>query len=654
MTPEDIKPKVKERYIPLVKGSFSALMYQRSKGNNQHGLATNAGIQHLSEIIVYKTDKKGNYKTDQNGNPIEEIKKLELSTISKILANLKAIPRDEQINKLYVAILRHRHNCKTLSSDKINSKFFREVTQEMGIIEGFFEYKKRKWIQINNFLENPKIDNPIFLKRIRELFFEQTFYVKPQNFGNFSGIEPQDLADCLNQGRNIDKSFCSDTIDVNKAKFFYSFHTRLLGLFAIYFYAYNLSCEQGTKSLFWYNLMTVLDAFEDNLSIKFKDIITNLTNQIEKIAPIISEINRMDIETIKSELKQTLEDLNNSMIPCTCIVKKVDSEETITTFKVRQSEPYHLLEKIQELQTKYNGSFKIISVEPTLVHIIFIPHQDNPPDNPAGGNTQPRKPNPDSPDDDTNISELLISNSEEESIDFNVVFKTITQQYVEYSEDVIEYGLDKVWALVREMQKVSNGGMWLDNVTENEGKLELSLNANSNVFESLNELNDARQLSNLLGVNVISIDKKLSGITNLLDWFKGKIESVWRSPSELNLVGVLGDDGKILNITRGKPIVLTTTSKSHNLCLMVEVIQENNTDKQVTVFFKVCTLGDEKHLPSNLKLQVWEKGKILDEIISNQGQFINEIEIESDFGDRYEVKLVLDETEIRENFVINE
>lgn len=165
-------------------------------------------------------------------------------------------------------------------------------------------------------------------------------------------------------------------------------------------------------------------------------------------------------------------------------------------------------------------------------------------------------------------------------------------------------------------------------------------------LRSLSELED---LLDSLTVNQFVIPGKLQ-VNQLLQWFDNTFQQGWQAieeliaPQELSLV-------RTSKVRRGKLIDLGIDLASHSVILILNLLQEN--EQTVAVHLQVYPTGENTYLPPQLKLLVLnESGETFKEVTARSADRFIQYQFEAELGDRFSVKVALENVSITEEFAI--
>ncbi len=171
------------------------------------------------------------------------------------------------------------------------------------------------------------------------------------------------------------------------------------------------------------------------------------------------------------------------------------------------------------------------------------------------------------------------------------------------------------------------------------------------IYSSLEELENQEEILKRIRHKIEShqLIGNVRQFTKLSDWLKNNILGGWSQ----DLIPV-GDF--VTKIAAGKTYTFTINSESrsetHKLDLIIEVKQDENIKDKLTIISKVFPTDDHEFLPSGLKLQVLYQDKLFSEDQAGNESMLIGRQITWDLDDKFQVKLILDDIEITENFVI--
>jgi hypothetical protein len=203
--------------------------------------------------------------------------------------------------------------------------------------------------------------------------------------------------------------------------------------------------------------------------------------------------------------------------------------------------------------------------------------------------------------------------------------------------------------IMGQLEKRGNGMISVKEFKQ--GSIILILESDPEVFERIQSLHQAGQLSELLNVPVLDLQvvPNEEGV-NLTQWFAGIFTPGWQTVEQLLTPQQLRPAYFSESIQRGKRIDLQIDLITHTVILLVSLTREDA--DRVIVNLKVFPTANSPNLPANLKLILLVEGEIFKEITSRSADQYIQYEFEAEPGDEFVVKLVLDEAEITEDFVV--
>ena len=167
-------------------------------------------------------------------------------------------------------------------------------------------------------------------------------------------------------------------------------------------------------------------------------------------------------------------------------------------------------------------------------------------------------------------------------------------------------------------------------------------------LRSLCELSDLLEKLKETAVQSVPPGKIL--VNHLIQWFDNIFEPGWQAieeliaPQELNLV-------RNTKHRRGKLINLGIDLADYPIILIVNLSRE--TEQSVEVHLQVYPTGEHTYLPPQLKLIVLDAdGEIFKEVTARSADKFIQYQFEAERGDRFSVKLALEDVSITEEFVI--
>jgi hypothetical protein len=145
---------------------------------------------------------------------------------------------------------------------------------------------------------------------------------------------------------------------------------------------------------------------------------------------------------------------------------------------------------------------------------------------------------------------------------------------------------------------------------------------------------------------------KIQPLVNLSQWFEDIFEAGWQAvealfssqPSELAF-----SFRSAPNVKRCKLIELGTLGQS--VAVMVEIARESEQEMDISV--EVQPPNGQTYLPSNLRLMVLdEEGETIIDTHARSDNKMIQLEFGGEPGDRFSIKVALDEVSVTESFVI--
>lgn len=139
-------------------------------------------------------------------------------------------------------------------------------------------------------------------------------------------------------------------------------------------------------------------------------------------------------------------------------------------------------------------------------------------------------------------------------------------------------------------------------------------------------------------------------LAKLSNWFAGIFEEIWL-PTEAVLTPRLGfaKRSSIDTVKRAKVIDFGLLLNRQKVALVVTIQPE--VDSEVGVLVQVHPLGEKEYLPSGLKLKI-ELESDSEEVEARAADQLIQLEFSEIPGKCFSVKVILDDAEIAENFVV--
>lgn len=157
------------------------------------------------------------------------------------------------------------------------------------------------------------------------------------------------------------------------------------------------------------------------------------------------------------------------------------------------------------------------------------------------------------------------------------------------------------------------------------------------------------ELSERLRVPVLDVQVVPTPVY-LSQWFDNLFTRGWQTVEELLTPQQLRPAHFSESVQRAKRIDLQINLITHQVNLVVSVIREDVDN--IIVNLKVFPTADSPHLPANLKLVLLVDEEILTEITSRSADQYMQQELAAQAGEAFTVKLVLDDQEVTEYFVV--
>ncbi|NEP86066.1 MAG: DUF1822 family protein [Okeania sp. SIO2C2] len=142
----------------------------------------------------------------------------------------------------------------------------------------------------------------------------------------------------------------------------------------------------------------------------------------------------------------------------------------------------------------------------------------------------------------------------------------------------------------------------------------------------------------------------LNPLVNLGNWFAGIFEEIWLSP-EAVLTPKLGfaKSSSVDTVKRAKVIDFDLLLNRQKVALVVTIQPEY--DSEMGVLVQVYPIDRQEYLPPGLRLKI-ELESDTEEVESRAADQLIQLEFSEIPGKYFSVKVILDDTEIVENFVI--
>ncbi|NEO57983.1 MAG: DUF1822 family protein [Okeania sp. SIO3B5] len=142
--------------------------------------------------------------------------------------------------------------------------------------------------------------------------------------------------------------------------------------------------------------------------------------------------------------------------------------------------------------------------------------------------------------------------------------------------------------------------------------------------------------------------------TNLLQWFEGIFETGWQTVEEvLNFEQAeIGYSFRSsVGISRGKKIDLGMQFSEESVALIVHLLAENDTEKDVNI--QVHPMGEQIYLPPGVKLIVMDEfGEELAFVESRDADNFIQRNFTAEVGDKFSIAVALREARITEDFYL--
>jgi hypothetical protein len=175
----------------------------------------------------------------------------------------------------------------------------------------------------------------------------------------------------------------------------------------------------------------------------------------------------------------------------------------------------------------------------------------------------------------------------------------------------------------------------------------------SQCWEILQNSNDESELNNaivMLGnlpVNSELREDAISFLSNIIQTTEDE-EIRWNAALSLRL---LAPDNKLGGIWGGKTVNFGVELASNELALVIGILPKS--DIQTSIFLRVYPLANNNYLPENLHLQIIDStGEVFQEIVSRYEDSIIQYKFWANSGEKFTVKLGLNDTWITEHFTM--
>ena len=206
---------------------------------------------------------------------------------------------------------------------------------------------------------------------------------------------------------------------------------------------------------------------------------------------------------------------------------------------------------------------------------------------------------------------------------------------------------DAIFSLVK--QYSGDASLTLRRIAK--GSLVLVVEGSPKGFEQIEQLFASGELTKLLGVPVLEVQKLTSSDpVNLNRWFQNVFEAGWQAAEELLTPQQLSPVFWGARVKGAKLIDFRIDLVRHTVILVILLMQEN--DLQLSVRLQVYPQGEAIYLPTNLKLQVFSEGEVFQEVAARSADRFIQCQFGASSGDCFSVSIGLGEASVTENFVI--
>ncbi|MEZ2229115.1 MAG: DUF1822 family protein [Microcoleus sp.] len=183
-----------------------------------------------------------------------------------------------------------------------------------------------------------------------------------------------------------------------------------------------------------------------------------------------------------------------------------------------------------------------------------------------------------------------------------------------------------------------------------QGSIILILESSSEVFERIQSLHEAGQLSELLNVPVLDLQVLPNEErVNLSQWFENIFTTGWQSVEELLTPQQLSPAVWSDRVKQAKLFNLRADLISHAVNLVINLTRAS--EDKVSVWLQVYPSGED-YLPLNLKLLVLAEGEVFKEVTARSADVLIQCQFDADPGDEFTVKLALGEVSVTGKFVL--
>ncbi|MBE9187438.1 DUF1822 family protein [Microcoleus sp. LEGE 07076] len=205
-----------------------------------------------------------------------------------------------------------------------------------------------------------------------------------------------------------------------------------------------------------------------------------------------------------------------------------------------------------------------------------------------------------------------------------------------------------IYRILGKLEKLGKGIISVKEIKQ--GSIILILESSPEVFERIQSLYQAGQLSELLNVPILDLQVLPNEErVNLSQWFENVFTAGWQSVEELLTPQQLSPTVWSDRVKQAKLFNLRADLISHAVNLVINLTRAS--EDRISIWLQVYPSGED-YLPLNLKLLVLAEGKVFKEVTARSADVLIQCQFDADPGDEFTVKLALGEVSVTEIFVL--
>ena len=206
-----------------------------------------------------------------------------------------------------------------------------------------------------------------------------------------------------------------------------------------------------------------------------------------------------------------------------------------------------------------------------------------------------------------------------------------------------------IYRILGRLEKLGKGIISVKEIRQ--GSIIFILESSPQLFERIQSLHAAGQLSELLNVPVLDLQViPNEERVNLSQWFENIFTAGWQRVEELLTPQQLSPTVWSDRTKRAKLFNLRVDLISHAVILVINLTRES--ENQVRVWLQVYPTGQDNYLPANLQLIVLSEGEVFQEVTARSADVLMQCQFDANPGDEFSIKLALGEASVTEDFVV--